>query len=145
MREKNNTLSEMDVKVKTLSKENSGLEDDNMSLVIENCELKRTIQRLESEKKDQFLWFKMMWEYCSQETKKDIKCAVNAAKSEFPKGVINGLRVNAGINFANPLTVSNQTRNTGDLKQKVEEFAVKNSFEVPDKKQAKKNGRYMRH
>ena len=116
-----------------------------MSLVIENCELMRTIQRLESEKKDQFLWFKMMWEYCSQETKKDIKCAVNAAKSEFPKGVINGLRVNAGINFANPLTVSNQSRNTGDLKQKVEEFAVKNSFEVPDKKQAKKNVRYMRH
>ena len=86
-----------------------------------------------------------MWEFCSSDTKKDIKTAVHAAKDEFPKGVIKGLRDNAGINFSNPQAVSHQTRVTGDIKQKIIAFAVKNSFGVPDKKQAKKKVRYMRH
>ena len=52
----------------------------------------------------------MLWEYCSQEKKKYIKCTVNAAKSEFQKGVTNGMRVKP---------------NTGDLKRKVERFCQK--------------------
>ena len=146
MRDKNTTLEEMDDKVKTLETENRKLEDDNMSLVIENCELKRSVEKLEADEKNQYSWFKMMWGFCSPDTKKEIKAAVNAAKEEFPKGVIKGLRDNAGINFSNPQTVSHSSRNTGEaLKQKIVDFAVKNSFEVPDKKQAKKNVRYMRH
>ena len=145
LRDKNTSIDEMENEVKILKTENTQLEDDNMTLVVENCELKRTVEKLEADKKDQYIWFKMMWEFCSSDTKKDIKTAVHAAKDEFPKGVIKGLRDNAGINFSNPQAVSHQTRVTGDIKQKIIDFAVKNSFEVPDKKQAKKKVRYMRH
>ena len=117
LRDKNTSIDEMENEVKILKTENSQLEDDNMCLVVENCKLKRTVEKLEADKKDQYIWFKMMWEYCSSDTKKDIKTAVHAAKDEFPKGVIKGLRDNAGINFSNPQAVSHQTRVTGDIKQ----------------------------
>ena len=59
--------------------------------------------------------------------------------------MISGIREQAGINFSNPLPISDSTRGSGDLKQKIQDFAIKNSYEVPDKKMAKKKIRYMNH
>ena len=145
LRNKNNTIEQLESQMDTLVKENDKLEEDNISLVLESCEQKKTIRNLEDEKKDKFSWFKSMWKFCSQDTKREIKAAIQAAKDEFPTGVIKALRDNTGINFSNPLTVSNQLRNTGDLHQQIVDFANMNSFEVPDKKHAKKSIRYMSH
>ena len=145
LRDKNSNIDQLQEEVKFLNETNNKLEDDNMSLVIENCDLKKKVENLESDKKDQYTWVKMMWKYNSQDTKSEIETALQAAKEEFPKGVIKGLRDNAGINFSNQQTVSHQIRISGDLHQKIIDFANNNSFEVPDKKQAKKNVRYMRH
>ena len=70
----------------------------------------------------------MMWKYNSQDTKSEIETALQAAKEEFPKGVIKGLRDNAGINFSNQQTVSHQIRISGDLHQKIIDFANNNSL-----------------
>ena len=145
LREKNSDLEELHKKVIILEETNEKLEDENLGYVIENCELKKKLTKLEVDKNDQFSWVKILWKNCNPDVKKEIKAAVQASKEEFPKGVIKGIRDQAGINFSNPLSVSQPTRSTGDLKEKIEAFAIRNSFEVPDKKMAKKKIRYMRH
>ena len=99
-------------------------------------DLKRKNEGLTKSSSDQFTWLKQMWKYCNQETRRDIKAAIEVAKDEFPKGTLRGIRDTTGINFSNPPTASNA---------KIEEFAHRNSFEVPDEKKEKKNIRFMRH
>ena len=106
-------------------------------------DLKRKNEGLTKSSSDQFTWLKQMWKYCNQETRRDIKAAIEVAKDEFPKGTLRGIRDTTGINFSNPPTASNATRGSGNLKSKIEEFAHRNSFEVPDKKKVKKNIRFM--
>ena len=97
-------------------------------------DLKRKNEDLSKSSSDQFIWFKHMWKYCNQETRRDIKAAIEVAKDEFPKGTLMGIRDTTGISFSNPPTASNSTRGSGYLKAKIEEFAHINSFEVPDMK-----------
>ena len=145
LREKNSYLGELNDKVKILEETNNKLEHDNIGLIIEKMDMKKTIDTLTSENKEQYGWFKILWKNCNQDTKKEIKAAVNISKDEFPRGVLRSLRDNTGINFSNPLTLSQPNRVSGDLQHKIEEFAILNSFEVPDKKKAKTNIRFMRH
>ena len=145
LRDKNSDIDELHSKVRILEVNNEKLEDENLGLVIENCELKKKVTALEDDKNEKFTWMKILWKNCTPDLKKELKVAMNASKEELPKGVMNGIRVQTGINFSNPLGASLPTRGSNDLKHKIEDFANKNSFEVPDKKMAKKNIRYMSH
>ena len=145
LRYKNSELEELQNKVKTLEITIEKLESDNLGLVVENCDLKKKLKSLENDKSEKFSWLKPVWKNCSPDLKKDFKAAVHASKEELSKGVISGIREQAGINFSNPLPISDSTRGSGDLKQKIQDFAIKNSYEVPDKKMAKKKIRYMNH
>ena len=145
LRNKNSELEELQNKVKTLEMTIEKLEGDNLGLVVENCDLKRKVKVLEDDTSEKFCWLKPVWKNCGPDLKKGFKAAVHASKEELPRGVISGLRDQAGINFSNPLPLSDTTRGTGDLKQKILDFAIKNSHEVPDKKCAKKKIRYMNH
>ena len=144
MREKNSDISELHNKVRIFEVTTDKLEEENLNLVIENCDLKRKVTALEADKSEKFSWMKILWKHCTPDLKKELKVAFQASKEEMPKGVISGIREQAGINFSNPLSVSQPTRHS-DIKTKIEDFANKNSHEVPDKKMAKKNIRYMNH
>ena len=145
LRNKNNDIEELQNQVKNLERKNEKLEEENFGLVIENCNLKKKIKTQEDEKSEKFSWLKSVWKFCSPDLKKDFKAAVQASKDELPKGVIRGIRDHAGINFSNPLPITDSTRGTGDLKVKIHDFATKHSHEVPDKKMAKKEIRFMNH
>ena len=145
LRNKNDTIEELHTKVIILDAEISQLEEDNVQLVKENVDLKRNNQALSASSAGQFSWVKQMWKYCNQNTKRDIKAALEAAKDEIPKGTLRGIRDQAGLNFSNPATESVTSRGSDELKTKIEVFAHTNSFEVPDMKLSKKNIRYMRH
>ena len=145
LKDKNDSLEELHDKVRVLEADQDSLEAENLSLLKDKIELERKLGKKMDEKTDQFKWFKIIWQHFSPEIKKEVKSALQVAKEELPAGTLRGLRDNANINFSNPLPPSATSRGSGDLKKKVEEFAVNNSFEVPDKKMAKKKMRYMRH
>ena len=145
LRYKNSEIEELQKKVKTLEMTVDKVESDNLGLVIENCDLKKKIKSLENDNGEKYTWLKPVWKNFSPDLKKEFKAAVQASKEELPKGLIGGIREQAGINFSNPLPISDTTRGSGELKQKILDFATKNSHEVPDKKLAKKKVRYMNH
>ena len=47
-------------------------------------DLKRKNEGLTKSSSDQFTWLKQMWKYCNQETRRDIKAAI-----EIPKGTLS--------------------------------------------------------
>ena len=107
LRGENQSIDELHNKVIILEAENSQLEEDNLELVRQNMDLKRKNEGLTKSSSDQFTWLKQMWKYCNQETRRDIKAAIEVAKDEFPKGTLRGIRDTTGINFSNPPTASN--------------------------------------
>ena len=128
LRDKNSDIDELHSKVRILEVSNDKLEEENLGLVIENCDLKKKVSALENDKNEKFTWMKILWKNCTPDLKKELKVAMNASKEELPKGVMKGIRVQAGINFSNPLGASLPTRGSNDLKSKIEDFANKNSF-----------------
>ena len=110
LRDKNSDIDELHSKVRILEVNNEKLEDENLGLVIENCELKKKVTALEDDKNEKFTWMKNLWKNCTPDRKKELKVAMNASKEELPKGVMKGIRVQTGINFSNPLGAYLPTR-----------------------------------
>ena len=115
-----------------------GLEAEVERLNNENAQLRTKM-------KENDLWLKHTFKYCTSETKKNIKTAyqVAASANELQKGNTLRLLRNCGINFSKKLPESQADKS--ELKRKVEKFAEENSSEMPDARCQKKGIRYRHH
>ena len=60
MREKNSDISELHNKVRIFEVTTDKLEEENLNLVIENCDLERKVTALEADKSEKFRWMKII-------------------------------------------------------------------------------------
>ena len=58
------------------------------------------------------------------------------ASSELERGTVSRLRKNTGLNFSIPAVNNEQEKSS--LKTKIEEFAMENTIEVPDKRKLRR-------
>ena len=72
--------------------------------------------------------------------KRQFRDAFIVASPEMERGTINRLRKNIGINFSIPPTNNEQVES--ETKKKIEQFALENTIDVPDKRKVIKGIRY---
>ena len=82
--------------------------------------------------KENYLWLKATFSYCTTATKREFKNAyqIAANANQIPKGNTLRLLRNTGINISKKLPQGEEKKS--DLKKKIEEFAKENSSEMPD-------------
>ena len=92
--------------------------------------------------KENYLWLKATFSYCTTATKREFKNAyqIAANANQIPKGNTLRLLRNTGINISKKLPQGEEEKS--DLKKKIEDFAKENSSEMPDMRNQMKSIRY---
>ena len=82
-----------------------------------------------------------MFKSLTPDGRREIKNVINVIKHRLEKGTLYRLRRNTGINFNRPTI--NTIEEASELKEKICEFAERNTIDVPDKKKYRKGIRYI--
>ena len=143
--EKNDTIESLLAQKEELKKKVEEIETQLEELNIEMKRIECENAQLRTKMKENDLWLKATFSYCTTATKREFKNAyqIAANANQIPKGNTLRLLRNTGINFSKKLPQHEEDKSA--LKKKIEDFAKENSSEMPDMRNQKKSIRYRHH
>ena len=151
MREKNKTIEELREENKMM-KEALDKNDDQLAELdfklketeIDNNKLREKIKNLEDGKEKEAFenddWIRKVYDNLSSQGRSEFRNAFSVAAPSLKRGTLSRLRKTTGINFS--INTTNTTGVESELKNKIVEFALENTIDVPDKKKYVKGARF---
>ena len=142
---KHDTIGSLIAQKKQMEELHDNLEDELADLTRELKRIETENAQLRTKMKENDLWLKETFKYCTTATKRSLKNAYQCASGagELQKGTTLRILRNTGINFSKKLPANEEQ--TSELKKKVEKWAKENSSEMPDMRNQKKGIRYRHH
>ena len=138
--ERNKEIDELKQKLSESNELNDKKDDKIKELEAENEQIINKNKQLEKKLENCDNYLPIVYKNMTSNGRREWRDGFMVASSELERGTISRLRKNTGLNFSIPAVNNEQEKSS--LKTKIEEFAMENTIEVPDKRKVKQGIRY---